>query len=169
MDLARVFRRLAALVTLPLLLAGCATLMGPAYAPAGMSKAQVLSTYGRPSDVVPLPNGGERLQYSGQPAAQWAIMVDLDAQGRVVQSVQALTEASFNRIQVGVWTRDDIYREFGRPAIVDRVASWNGVIWTYRWYDGADRFFYVYYDANFVVGRAHPGFEFRSGPDRVIR
>jgi hypothetical protein len=110
---------------------------------------------------------GERLQYSMQPFGHHAWMVDLDAAGRVVQARQVLTENNFHRIEPGKWTRDDVEREFGRPAWVDGVASWRGPIMTYRWRDlaRADMFYWVYLDERNVVRRAHPGIEFFNAPN----
>lgn len=64
----------------------------------------------------------------------------------------------------GEWTRADVEREFGPPARIDAVASWNGPVMTYRWRDvqGADMFYWVYLDPQGVVRRAHPGMEFRD-------
>ncbi|HSH91673.1 MAG TPA: hypothetical protein VK996_16935, partial [Ramlibacter sp.] len=138
------------------LLVGCAG--GPfasyEFAP-GTPRQQVLERMGQPSRVVKLANGGERLQYTMQPVGRFAWMVDLDASGRVVQARQVLTEANFHRIEPGKWTRDDVEREFGRPAWVDGVASWNGPIMTYRWRDiqRSDMFYYVYLDPQNVVRR----------------
>jgi hypothetical protein len=54
-------------------------------------------------------------------------------------------------------------REFGRPAMVNRVASWTGDILTYRWRDGtADMFYYVYLDPGNIVQRVGQGMEFRD-------
>jgi hypothetical protein len=132
----------------------------------GMPRDAVIQKMGTPYRVVRLP-AGERLQYTAQPFGQYAWMVDLDATGRVVQARQVLTENNFNRIEPGKWTRDDIEREFGRPAWVDGVASWKGPIMTYRWRDlgGADMFYWVYLDERNVVQRAHPGMEFLNAPD----
>jgi hypothetical protein len=130
----------------------------------GTTREGVLARMGPPSRVVPLATG-ERLQYSLQPFGQYAWMVDLDATGRVVQARQVLNANDLNRIQVG-WTRDDVEREFGRPAKVDRVTSWQGPIMTYRWNDGSDMFYYVYLDERNVVRRAHPGMEFVNTPER---
>ena len=124
-----------------------------------------MAQLGQPARVVRLASG-ERLQYSLQPFGQHAWMVDLDASGRVVRSRQVLNAADFNRIEVGKWTRDDVEREFGPPASIDGVASWNGPILTYRWTDGSDMFFFVYLDGRGVVQRAHPGMEFHNAPDR---
>jgi hypothetical protein len=154
----------AALVSL---LAACAgnPFAGFDIAP-GTPRDAVIARMGQPYRVVRLP-GGERLQYSMQPYGRIAWMVDLDASGRVTQARQVLTEGNFHRIEPGKWTREDVEREFGRPAWVDGVASWNGPVMTYRWRDiaNSDMFYYVYLDPQGVVRRAHPGMEFINAPD----
>lgn len=127
----------------------------------GMSRDDVLARYGTPSRVLPLGEG-TRLQYSGQPEGQTAVMVDLDAAGKVIRAREVLTLAEFSRVEVGKWTRADVEREFGRPASMDRVALWPGDIMTYRWLDGdIDKFFWMYLDAGNVVRRVGQGVEER--------
>lgn len=149
------------------LLSGCAAspFGGFDIAP-GTPREAVIARMGQPYRVVRLADG-ERLQYSTQPVGQHAWMVDLDAGGKVVQARQALTESNFHRIEPGKWTREDVEREFGRPAWIDGVASWNGPVMTYRWRDRAnsDMFYYVYLDPRNVVQRAHPGMEFFNAPN----
>jgi hypothetical protein len=138
-----------------LLVAGCAfTPVKP-----GMSREEVVSHYGTPTRTVPLASG-TRLQYSTQPTGQTALMVDLDAAGRVVNARQVLNLQDFSRIEVGKWTRTDVEREFGRPATVDRVGAWSGDVMTYRWLDlDVDKLFWVYLDAGNVVQRTGQGME----------
>ena len=137
------------------LLAGCAvTAVKP-----GMTQSEVIAGYGKPSAIVPI-SAGTRLQYSRQPFGQSVVMVDLDASGRVVSAKEVMTSAAFAKIEVGKYTRADIEREFGPPAIVDGVASWRGDIMTYRWRDAiTDMFFFVYLDAANVVQRTGQGME----------
>lgn len=159
--------RLLALIASALLLAACAGPWSSMGVAPGTSREQVLAQSGPPTRVVALPNGGQRLQYSLQPLGHEAYMVDLDASGRAVGSYQALTEGNFHRIEPGKWTVADVEREFGPPAWVDRVASWNGPVLTYRWRDLArsDMFYWVYLDPQGVVQRAHPGMEFLNAPN----
>ena len=126
-----------------------------------MSRDEVVSRMGQPGAVVALRQG-TRLQYSGQPGGQYAFMVDLDQSGRVLSAQQVLNARDFARIEPGKWTRDDVLREFGRPAFVERVASWQGDILTYRWYDLQDMFYWVYLDGRQVVQKAHSGVEERT-------
>lgn len=138
-----------------LLMAGCAfTAVQP-----GMSRQEVLAHYGTPSRVLPL-GAGTRLQYSTQPAGQTAVMVDLDAAGKVVAARQVLNLNEFSKIELGKWTREDVEREFGRPARVDRVASWPGDVMTYRWLDNIQgMYFWVYLDGRNMVQRTGQGME----------
>jgi hypothetical protein len=117
---------------------------------------------GKPTATVALPQGqGTRLQYSGQPGGQYAFMVDIDAAGKVSRARQVLTAEEFARINPGQWTREDVVREFGPPAFIERVASWQGDILTYRWYGFQDMFYWVYLDSSQRVQKSHAGVEER--------
>ena len=146
------------------IVAGCA--LNPFFDPApGMTRERVIAGWGRPTQSVPLPGGGERLQYSLQPQGQYATMVDLDAAGRVTQARQVLTEAEFARIEIDRWTRADVEREFGPPGLVDHVASWRGDIWQYRWRQGLNNMYYwVYFDLRGIVRQAHMGTQYEDAP-----
>lgn len=144
-----------ALGAVVLLIAACAA---SAVQP-GMSRQEVLSRYGKPSRLVQLP-AGTRLQYSLQPAGRSALMVDLDVTGKVVAVRQMMTITELSKIEPLKWARDDVEREFGAPASVDRVASWPGDIMTYRWLDITQgMYFWVYLDAGNVVQRTGQGME----------
>jgi hypothetical protein len=152
------------------LVAGCAGgPFGGPNLPAGATRDAVIASMGPPQRAFRLPNG-ERLEYSQQPWGQQCYMVDLDNSGRVVQVRQVLTEQNFFRIVPGQWTRADIEREFGRPARIDRVSSWPGPVWTYRWRDrvNTDMFYWVYLDSNNIVQRAHPGIDVINAPDPKV-
>ena len=160
----------------PLLLAVAALAAGCASGPfggynlaAGTPRDAVIARMGPPQRVFRLPNG-ERLEYSQQPWGQQAYMVDLDSAGRVVQVQQVLNENNFYRIELNKWTREDVEREFGRPAKIDRVSSWPGPVMTYRWRDrvNTDMFYWVYLDAGNVVRRAHPGIDVINAPDPKV-
>ena len=132
----------------------------------GTSRADVLATYGKPTREVPLASGS-RLQYSRLPSGQTAVMVDLDAAGRVVSSRQVLQSGEFARIGLGQWSRSDVEREFGPPFEVDRVASWSGDIMTYTFREGGiDLYFYVYLDAAQIAQRTGQAMDTRREPPR---
>lgn len=140
---------------------GCAV---PSVQP-GASRDEVVSRYGAPSRVVALASG-TRLQYSRQPAGQSAVMVDLDAAGRVTAVREVLNLAGFSTLVVGQSSREDTERALGRPASVDRVGSWPGDIMTYRWRDhDQDMLYWFYLDARQVVQRTAQGMEFPVRPN----
>jgi hypothetical protein len=160
-------RRLLLSLPLAALLAACAgNPFNVSALQPGASRQQVIERMGPPTRIVPLA-GGERLQYSLQPFGREAWMVDLDGSGRVVSARQVLNTLSFNRIEPGRWTRNDVEREFGPPARIDAVSSWNGPVMTYYWrdLDRSDMFYWVYLDPQGVVRRAHPGMEFVNAPN----
>ena len=153
------FARSAAVMSV-LALAACA-----APVQQGASREDVVARYGAPSAVVPLQTG-TRLQYSTQPFGRSALMVDLDASGRVVSAAEVMNPKTFYKIGIGSWTRADVEREFGRPGSVDRVAVWQGDILNYRWLDiDTPMLFWIYLDGNNVVQRTAQGFD-RPFPDR---
>lgn len=141
-----------------LILAGCAV----ETVPLGTSRDEVIKQYGTPTRTVTLATG-TRLQYSRQPAGQSAIMVDLDPAGRVTSVRQVLNPDDFSRVVLGKWTREDVEREFGKPAAINHVYSWKGDIMTYRWRDvNYDMFFWVYLDPNHVAQQVGQGEELRG-------
>lgn len=141
---------LAFVSSLLLLLTGCAVTPG-------MTRDQVVSTLGRPTAELHR-DGVHRLQYSRQPMGQSVVMVDLDASGRVVQSREVMALNELSKIDVsGTTTPADILWAFGPPAKVDGVMSWKGDIWSYRWRDTQDMWFWVYFDPSGVVRRIQQG------------
>ena len=84
-------------------------------------------------------NDGERLQYSYQPAGPWVHNLDFDASGRLQRKQQVMDPADFAQIEVERWRRDDVLRRYGRPAQVERVARFEGEVWTYRFLDNQRR------------------------------
>eukprot|EP01034_Spumella_vulgaris_P044267 gene44267-55035_t len=103
----------------------------------GALRAEVVARLGPPTASFPLPSG-ERLLYSELPAGFAAYNLDFDASGRLVRNEQVLTQARFENLPVGVWTTADVQRTFGAPLRVERVARFEGDIWTYRFRQNSD-------------------------------
>lgn len=159
------FRLGFSVVAFTLLLTGCAVESLTLGAP----RDEVIKKFGNPRATVNLASG-MRLQYSRQPEGQSAVMVDVDAAGKVVAVRQVLNASDFSRVLVGKWTRQDVEREFGRPAKIDHVANWQGDILTYRWLDGAQNMlFSVYLDGNNVAQSVGQREEKRDDELRLIR
>ena len=97
---------------LALLLAACAT---PLSLKPGTSIDEARLTLGRPTAELKLPDGGTRLQYSGQPFNQSVVNADFDAQGRLRVVEQMMTDESFARVRAGKDTQADVLRDFGPP------------------------------------------------------
>ncbi|MBT9511490.1 MAG: hypothetical protein IV104_04000 [Acidovorax sp.] len=137
-----------ALVALVAQLSGCAL---PAREKPGALRAEVLARLGPPSATLALASG-ERLLYSELPAGFEAYALDFDASGRLLRNEQVLTQTRFENIPQGVWTTADVQRSFGAPLRVERVARFDGDIWTYRFRQNSDlRLAHVHLDRQGVV------------------
>ncbi|WP_198972434.1 hypothetical protein [Xylophilus sp. ASV27] len=131
------------------LLAGCAS---PAFEAPGTPMSAVLAKLGAPTGRYPLPEGGERLQYSELPAGSAVWNLDFDAAGRLRSTDQSLRYADFDRIVIGQWTAADVRRLMGEPTKIERVASFDGPVWSYRFNDMNNlRLIHVHLDPGGVV------------------
>ena len=119
-----------ATTTLALVLTACGSM--PETVALGTARADIEQRLGAPTAVLALPNG-TRLQYSRQPSGQQVFNLDLDGQGRLLRVDQVLDTAWLQRIEVDRWTQEDVLRQFGKPAVVERVARFEGGVWTYRY------------------------------------
>ncbi|MBJ2159570.1 hypothetical protein [Variovorax sp. IB41] len=150
---------LAALAALAVLaaIAGCAN--EPTRVQPGASAADTLQRLGAPTGRYPLNNGGERLQYSRMPAGFEVTDIDVDASGKVVSVTQVLSEARFGYdIKVNEWRQNDVMAFYGRPYQIDRVSSFDGQVWTWRYKAVNERrMLYIYIDPTGVVRRYHTG------------
>lgn len=131
-----------------LLAAGCAT---PARVAPGALKDEVVARLGPAQAVHALPSG-ERLIYTELPAGSAAYNLDFDASGRLVRNEQVLTQGHFERLVSGGWSAQEVRRMFGPPVRVERVARFDGDIWTYRFRQNSDlRLAHVHMDRQQVV------------------
>ena len=141
-----------------LMLAGCAS--EPTRLALGSTRVEAIAQLGQPSAMYALGNG-ERRQYSRAPAGYEVNNVDLDAAGRVRSVRQELDERWFDAtIQPGVWREADVVRTYGRPFELRQVASYAGVVWTWRYRAVNDvRLLHIYIDPAGLVQRYHTGDE----------
>ena len=160
--LLRQWRRAAALV-LAAALTACAA---PERQTLGSPAAHIAQQVGPPQVRVALPDGGERWVYSRQPAGQQAFHLVMDASGHLQRVEQVLQEAHFQRLRAGQDRREDVAQYFGPPALLERVASFKGDIWTYRIRENnVDRQAHVFVDPQGVVQRVMFTDEPRSDRD----
>lgn len=143
--------RVLGLVAL-LTLVACAG--NPDAIPVGTNRDAVLSTLGQPTAIWTI-TGGERLQYSRQPGGQQVYNVDLDNSARVVTAAQVMTQAAFAAVQIDAWRTQDVLRAFGKPALIARVYSFDGIVWSYRYAEpfGPNKQFHVFIDSSGMVRR----------------
>jgi hypothetical protein len=119
-------------LALILALSACAPIVRRAPAP-GTPLAEVTARLGQPNAVYPDPDGGQVLEYRGQPMGQFQHMARIDANGRLLSYEQVLTTENFAQVQIGYWNKDDILRHFGRPAEVSRERVNDDEVWSYRY------------------------------------
>jgi len=119
-------------LALVMALSACSHLMPKAPA-AGTPLAEVTAKLGKPSAVYPEPDGGQVLEYRGQPMGQFQHMARMAPDGRLLSFEQVLTSENFAKVKIGQWTKDDILRNYGRPAEISRVAFHDYEVWSYRY------------------------------------
>ena len=133
-------------------LSGCSTFRQPA---PDATVTEVTDRLGKPNAVYPDPDGSQWLEYRGQPMGQFQHMAHVGPDGRLLSYEQVLTSKNFARIQVNDWTRDEVLRNFGRPAEVsrDRATGWE--VWSYRYKqdDVWNSYKDIYFNARGVVRR----------------
>jgi len=143
---------------LVLVLAACAT---PLSLKPGTSLEEARSTLGRPTAEVKLPDGGTRLQFSGQPNNQSVVNADFDAQGRLRIVEEMMTDESFARVRAGKDTQADVLRDFGPPAETFHYRLSNESAFMYRYYThgGFKAAMFIYFDPAGVVKRTETGMD----------
>jgi hypothetical protein len=141
-----------------LVLAGCASPLFHKAPPAGAPLADVTAKLGRPNAVYPDPDGGQVLEYRGQPMGQVQHMARFGADGRLVSYDQVLTNENFEKLGKGRWTKDDVLRSFGRPAEMSPSRATgpfpdDAEVWSYRYKDDGvwNSMMNVYFNARGVV------------------
>jgi hypothetical protein len=139
-------------------LAACAT---PASLAPGTTLHETRAKLGNPTGRYSLPNGGTRLQYSNQPFDQSVWNANFDAQGRLANVEQMMTDAAFARVQSGKYTREDVLRDFGQPAETFYYRLRDESAWMYRYYTYGNfkAAMFVYFDPSGVVKRTETGLD----------
>lgn len=110
-------------------LSGCAT--HPSNIRAGMSRDQIVSTFGTPHVERRGADGG-LLIYATEPLGQTAYVARIGPDQRAAEVEQVLTVEKFAAIKLGEWDREQVLTHFGPPAEV-RVYHPGTVWWNYRY------------------------------------
>ena len=145
-------------------LGGC--VLDPQHLPPGATREVVVQRLGAPTATYPMPDGGERLQYSRAPSGITVNNVDVDAQGRVVSVRQELDDALFDStVKVGAWHVDDVLRTYGQPFQVMRMAFSPGTVWSWHYQtQNSPRLFSIFVDPDGTVTRYQTIDEFFYAP-----
>src|SRR5258706_4051670 len=134
--------RLAALVAVALLAAGCANFS--AISP-GDSALQLASAVGKPATVWSNPDGSEVWEYPEGPTGVQTFMVDI-GQDQAVHAVhQVLSEEYFSRVNPGM-SREEVRRLLGRPKEIWYFPDRDEESWTWRYLDVRYKFFHALFD-----------------------
>lgn len=137
------------------LLVACAGYGPPKDMRVGMTEAEVVQAMGPPTGRYPLPEGSVRLEFARGPYGRDTYMIDLDAQGRVLQWDQVLNRRYFEAVTTGM-TADQLLRFIGRPS--ERMGMMrNGQIWSWRYYNTDCLWWQAQLDAQGVVTAAGYG------------
>jgi len=140
-------------------LSACAVFRQPP--PLGSPLAAVTEALGQPAASYPEADGGQVLEYRGQPMGQFQHMARMSADGRLVSYVQVLTSENFANVKIDRWTKDDILRNFGRPAETSRVGYKDYEVWSYRYKEAGvwNSMMHVHFDQQGIVR------QMLNGPD----
>ncbi|WP_062192406.1 hypothetical protein [Caldimonas taiwanensis] len=136
----------AATLALAGVLQGCAIRYAPGALDAGLTESEVRARMGPPTGEHLGPDGRRRLEFARGPYGRHTYMADLDAQGRVRQWTQVLTESHFNAVTVGMG-RDELLYRLGRPSEERRIPRRNELVWSYRYESPFCLWFQVSLDA----------------------
>jgi hypothetical protein len=112
-------------LTAAAVLAGCAS-VSPGDLKPGASADEIRAQMGAPRATYVLPGGGQRLEFRGRGARTY--MVDVDASGRLVTSVQVLNETNFRNIVPGM-TREQVLMTLGQPHQTEPAGRMGGQFW----------------------------------------
>jgi hypothetical protein len=114
-------------------LAACA--MPEKKLPAGTPVAQVYSTLGQPRERYPLDDGITRLLWPTRPFGETTVAVDVDASGKVLQTIQVLDNRYLYQAIPDKWTQKDVLSHFGEPVCKQYFSLSHRAAWSYRYMD----------------------------------
>lgn len=124
--------RLATIVLLSALTAGCINMRSPTTLAPGADPDAIRQQLGEPTGRYALADGVQRLEYARGPYGRETWMLDVDAQGRLIKATQVLAEPNFATIKAGM-TRDEVLQRIGRPGNVGYVGRQKQTVWNYRY------------------------------------
>lgn len=134
--------RIAGLLSLGVLLAGCA---GPGSLSSGTPAAQVQARLGAPDSITRNTDGSEVWAYPEGPLGRQTYMVTLGPDRTVREVHQVLSEEFFSKVRAGM-TRDQVRGLLGKPGEVFLYEARNEEVWSWRYEEQNPMFFNVLFD-----------------------
>lgn len=115
-------------------LGGCALWQGPPLQ-AGQTQAELAAVLGPPTGRYALGDGRTRLEHATGPFGRHTWMVDLGADGRVLQWRQVLSTEHFAEFAARApgLTVDELLRTLGRPGERQHGGLRGGQVWSWRY------------------------------------
>jgi hypothetical protein len=147
-------------------LVGCASLILEGTAP-GTPASDLRARAGSPSEERELPGGVKAWYYVNGPCGWTTYRARFDANDRVLDVAQVLTERNFRTLVANQTTRDQVLQVLGRPGLVSRFPNLGEEVWTYRYRDvtlemlhdehfdtatGVLKYYTLYRDPAYVTG-----------------
>lgn len=141
-------RNMMVIAILVALLAGCA---GPPPLP-GQPLADVVARLGQPSASYAVGDGTQ-LEYATGPWGQQTYMARFGPDQRLLSYRQVLDSNTFNQIQLGKSTRQDVLLLIGHPAETSYLPRQKLEVWTYRYKEANvwNSMMHVHFDQGGVV------------------
>lgn len=124
--------RASTLALAGLLLAGCVNMSSPTKLAPGASAEAIRAQLGEPTGRYTLPEGRTRLEYARGPFGRETWMLDVAANGALLEATQVLNEARFATIKAGM-TSEEVLRIIGRPSKLGYVGWQKQTVWNYRY------------------------------------
>jgi hypothetical protein len=122
-------------ICLALVIAGCASILGPHSVRMGESSNEVRAKVGPPAAERKLPSGQSAWYYTTAPSGYFTWRIVFGADGRVSEYTQVLTQQNFYSFPKGA-SHDEVLDRLGPPMERMTFARSNTEAWTYRWLDG---------------------------------
>lgn len=140
--------RIAALLALAVLVAGCAQLgdMRPL-----ATEAEAVAAHGEPVRRWDNGDGTHTLEYSNQPYGHVTLMVTVDPSGKVVRQENALAVENLARVAPGM-TREEVSRLLGSHRTVEFYRLSGEEVWDWN-IENDGPGIYTYFNVHFVDGK----------------
>lgn len=118
-----------------LVIAGCASTLGPTTVQVGEASNEVRTKFGPPAAERKLPSGQDAWYYTTAPSGWFTWRVVFGADGRVSEYTQVLTQPNIYASPNGA-SRDAVLDRLGPPMERMTFERTKTETWTYRWMDG---------------------------------